>query len=153
MNASEIPFTWAQRYCAALSNRFPDMRRLSLEDLNEVTDNWVNNAALEITVPEVFAWTCMLSVTYLNEDWILPNFEWVFLTMRLESVTGRLALFKYLLWRYERYAVDHPELFHEFSDHSPQYSDVEDSAYESPSAAEDAAMVDVDDDGDTVMAG
>ncbi|TRX97277.1 hypothetical protein FHL15_002071 [Xylaria flabelliformis] len=132
MNASNmIVFTWAERYCAALSAEFTSPARLSVETLNELTDDWIQNAVLEIPSPEAMALTCMLGVGYLNEDWILPNFESVFWIMGFEGVTGRLTLFKYLLSRYERYAADHPAAFTEVEETEPQYSDVDDSGYES----------------------
>ncbi|KAI0855948.1 hypothetical protein F4860DRAFT_494820 [Xylaria cubensis] len=135
MSANDmVVFTWAERYCATLSAEFTSPARLSVETLNELTDDWIQNAVQEIPSAEAMALACMLGVSYLNEDWILANFESVFWIMGFESVTGRLTLFKYLLSRYERYVVDHPAAFTGEESES-QYSDVDDSGYESGDVA------------------
>ncbi|KAI1756290.1 hypothetical protein F4782DRAFT_485581 [Xylaria castorea] len=133
MNA-DIVFAWAERYCVSISTEFTDPARLTVEALNEVTDDLIQNLVLEVQSPSEIALTCMICTCSFNEDWISSQFRMIFWTLGFEGITGRLTLFKYLLWRFEKY-VDENQPYQEVSDEDADleldfeivYSDVDDS--------------------------
>ncbi|KAI0451155.1 hypothetical protein F5B21DRAFT_389193 [Xylaria acuta] len=92
----------AERYCLSLSTEFADPARPTVEALNEITDDWIRSVALEFHPPSAVAFICMVCACCLSEDWISSRFGLIFWTLGFD--TGRLTLFEYLLWRFEKYA-------------------------------------------------
>ncbi|KAI0537181.1 hypothetical protein GGR58DRAFT_527600 [Xylaria digitata] len=93
----------AQSYCLYLVKQFTDTSKPGVQELNDVTDRWVQTIAeQDLKWPLRVEFVLSMCTLCFNDTWVLTYLGPTLRSLGVEtsSGTGSSLLFAYLVWRY-----------------------------------------------------